>query len=313
MNNEQTNTAIALQDEFQKEILSYSTPYLEVRGVNNPEFKIKFENILSDMVFSQTEDGLEKLKKARPQSLLNAVYRASEVNASFAKKQISVLPFSANKTVTEKGVTRTVVTGQFDLTIVIDINYQKQMILAMPNCKKFFTGEVHEGVQVIKDLTTGLYIFEGTNYVTKPTVGYYACFITKDDQVYPLFMTCKEIIERAKCNPSYKDKNYEITNNNIHFEKIVVRNLMKEIPQISNELKSVLAFDEVPIFSEYEDVTDGGKSLESAKKEISTQSSTFKVSENIVGTQKMSDKAEVVTSTEETQESGKENEVKSFF
>lgn len=277
--NEQTNTAIALQDEFQKEILSYSTPYLEVRGVNNPEFKIKFENILSDMVFSQTEDGLEKLKKSRPQSLLNAVYRASEVNASFAKKQISVLPFSANKTVTEKGVTRTVATGQFDLTIVIDINYQKQMILAMPNCKKFFTGEVHEGVQVIKDLTTGLYIFEGTNYVTKATIGYYACFITKDDQVYPLFMTCKEIIERAKCNPSYKDKNYETTNNNIHFEKIVVRNLMKEIPQISNELKSVLAFDEVPIFSEYEDVTDGGKALESAKKELAPKKEPSKVAE----------------------------------
>ena len=279
--NEQTNTAIALQDEFQREILSYSTPYLEVRGVNNPEFKIKFENILSDMVFSQTEDGLEKLKKARPQSLLNAVYRASEVNASFAKKQISVLPFSANKTVTEKGVTRTVATGQFDLTIVIDINYQKQMILAMPNCKKFFTGEVHEGVQVIKDLTTGLYIFEGTNYVTKPTIGYYACFITKDDQVYPLFMTCKEIIERAKCNPSYKDKNYETTNNNIHFEKIVVRNLMKEIPQISNELKSVLAFDEIPIFSEYEDVTDGGKALESAKRELAPKKEPSKVAETV--------------------------------
>lgn len=277
--NEQTNTAIALQDEFQKEILSYSTPYLEVRGVNNPEFKIKFENILSDMVFSQTEDGLEKLKKARPQSLLNAVYRASEVNASFAKKQISVLPFSANKTITEKGVTRTVATGQFDLTIVIDINYQKQMILAMPNCKKFFTGEVHKGVQVIKDLTTGLYIFEGTNYVTEPTIGYYACFLTKDDQVYPLFMTCKEIIERAKCNPSFKEKNYETTNNNIHFEKIVVRNLMKEIPQIPNELKSVLAFDEIPIFSEYEDVTDGGKALESAKKELSVNKELVKVIE----------------------------------
>lgn len=281
--NEQTNTAIALQDEFQKEILSYSTPYLEVRGVNNPEFKIKFENILSDMVFSQTEDGLEKLKKARPQSLLNAVYRASEVNASFAKKQISVLPFSANKTITERGVTRTVATGQFDLTIVIDINYQKQMILAMPNCKKFFTGEVHEGVQVIKDLTTGLYIFEGTNYVTKPTIGYYACFITKDDQVYPLFMTCKEIVERAKCNPSYKDKNYETTNNNIHFEKIVVRNLMKEIPQISNELKSVLAFDEIPIFSEYEDVTDGGNALESAKKGLAAVKEVQKVVEIVTG------------------------------
>ena len=277
--NEQTNTAIALQDEFQKEILSYSTPYLEVRGVNNPEFKIKFENILSDMVFSQTEDGLEKLKKARPQSLLNAVYRASEVNASFAKKQISVLPFSANKTVTEKGVTRTVATGQFDLTIVIDINYQKQMILAMPNCKKFFTGEVHEGVQVIKDLTTGLYIFEGTNYVTKATIGYYACFITKDDQVYPLFMTCKEIIERAKCNPSYKDKNYETTNNNIHFEKIVVRNLMKEIPQISNELKSVLAFDEIPIFFFFFYVNDGGMDFFSVMKELAPKKEPSKVAE----------------------------------
>lgn len=264
----ETTTAIALQDEFQSEILSYCEPYLKARGVNNPEFKVKFGNTLSDMVFSQTEEGLEKLKKARPQSLLNAVYRASEVGASFAKGQISVLPFSADKTVTEKGVTRTIVTGQFNLTIVIDINYQKQMILAMPNCKKFFTGEVHDGVQVIKDLTTGLYIFEGTNYVTKPTIGYYACFITKDNEVYPLFMTCKEIIERAKCNPGYKDKNYENTNNNIHFEKIIVRNLLKEIPQISNELKSVLAWDENPEFTPYEDVTNEGKALESAKKEI---------------------------------------------
>ena len=306
--NEQTNTAIALQDEFQKEILSYSTPYLEVRGVNNPEFKIKFENILSDMVFSQTEDGLEKLKKARPQSLLNAVYRASEVNASFAKKQISVLPFSANKTVLEKGVTRTVATGQFDLTIVIDINYQKQMILAMPNCKKFFTGEVHEGVQVIKDLTTGLYIFEGTNYVTKPTVGYYACFIAKDDQVYPLFMTCAEIINRAKCNPSFKDGNYEETGNNIHFEKIVVRNLMKEIPQISNELKSVLAFDEIPIFSEYEDVTDGGKALESAKKGLAAVKEVQKVVEIVTGG--TSDETPI---GEAEQEGSKEREVKAYF
>jgi hypothetical protein len=128
-----------------------------------------------------------------------------------------------------------------------------------------------------------------------------------------MFMTCAEIIDRAKFSPGYKEANYKKTGKSIHFEKIVVRNLMKIIPKISEELKSVLAYDESAEFTEYTDVTDGGKALESAKKEISTQSSTFKVSENIVGTQKMSSKADEADKAEETQEDDKSKEVKAFF
>ena len=43
---------------------------------------------------------------------------------------------------------------------------------------------------------------------------------------------------------------------------------MKSIPKLSSELKSVLAWDESSEFTQYEDVTDDGKALEAAKKEI---------------------------------------------
>ena len=306
MNNEQT-TAIALQSDFQKTALSYVEPYLNARKSNSPEFKIEFEKILSDMVFSQSDDGLELLKKARPQSLLNAVFRASEIGASFAKKEISVLPFSANKKETVNGVTTTKATGQYDLTVVIDINYQKQMILSMPNCKRFFTCEVHDGVQVISDLNTGLYIFEGINDVTKPTIGYYAVFITTENETYPLFMTNQEIIERAKMNPNFKAKNYEKTSSNIHFEKIVVRNLMKEIPKISKELRSVLAYDERVIEdSECEIISDDKKLLEDAKKELAEKKEPVKVNNT---------KAPETLSENDTQEdnTGANGEIQSFF
>ena len=270
MAKEETN-AIVLQDDFQKEVLKFVKPYLSSRKSNSPEFEIEFEKILSDMIFSQTDDGLELLKKAKPESLYNAVFRASEIGASFAKKEISVLPFSANKKETVNGVTTTKATGKYDLTVVVDIKFQKQQILAMPNCKKFFTAEVHEGVLIIHDLNTGLYIFEGTNNVSKSTIGYYACFITTDNQVYPLFMSNQEIVDRAMMNPGFKAKNYEKTSNNVHYEKIVVRNLLKEIPKVSKELRSIIAWDERAEITEYEELPNDKpkvNALEEAKKEL---------------------------------------------
>ena len=315
--NKETTTAIQLQsqlqNDFQKTSLGWVEEYLDARKSNSPEFKIEFEKILSDMVFSQTDDGFELLKKARPQSLLNAVFRASEIGASFAKREISVLPFSANKKETVNGVTTTKATGQYDLTVVVDINFQKQMILAMPNCKRFFTCEVHDGVQVISDLNTGLYIFEGINNVTKPTIGYYAVFITTDNEIYPLFMTNGEIVERAKMNPNFKDKNYVKTSSNIHYEKIVVRNLLKEIPKVSKELRSVLAYDERTVEdAEYEDLTHTGNTLEAAKKELAEQKPIEKVVEKVV-----KEKAPEKTVESETKSApandAKQSEIQSFF
>ena len=57
-------------------------------------------------------------------------------------------------------------------------------------------------------------------------------------------MTTSEIVQRAKFSPQFKAENYKVANNNIHFEKVVVRNLMKEIPKISDELKSIMSVDE---------------------------------------------------------------------
>ena len=87
-------------------------------------------------------------------------------------------------------------------------------------------------------------------------------------------MSCAEIIDRAKFSPGFKPYDYKKTNNSIHFEKIVVRNLMKIIPKLSNELKSVLAWDESSEFTQYEDVTNDGKALEVAKKEIAETAKT---------------------------------------
>lgn len=267
-------TSIQLQNDFQKDLQVSSKNYLDIRGCNNPEFSAKFNKVLTDMLYSQTDDGIEALKKARPQSLFNAVFRASEIGASFAKKEISVLPFAASKTVKEGGVTKKIATGQNDLVIVVDINFQKQQILKMPNCKKFFTAEVTDGVQIYRDLTTGEYVFEGKNDVTKPTIGYYACFITTDGEVYPLFMTCGEIVDRARFNPGFNEKNYANTKNSIHYEKIVVRNLLKIIPNISDELKSILILEGSNEVQDVDHVVidEPVNQLEEAKKELAEKS-----------------------------------------
>ena len=302
--NEQTNTAIALQSEFQNQFLSQVDTYLNDRKINSPEFKLNFEKVAADMIYSQTTDGLEAIKKARPLSLFNAIFIATEIGASFAKKEISVLPFAAVVTTKVGDTTSKRATGENDLTVVVDINFQKQMILKMPNCQHFFTAEVHDGVQVFHDLATGNCLFEGKNDVTKPTVGYYSRFVDKSGEVYDLYMSCAEIVDRASMNKvGFKPDNYRKTSKSIHYEKIVVRNLLKSIPREESKLDSILAYDEVQELTPYEDVTDGGKSLESAKREL------------IPKKEPVSDikKEPEVVSTEEAQESGKEKEVKAYF
>lgn len=252
--------------------------YMQIRFADNPEFQKKFIKTFSDMVFSQSEEMLETLAKIKQNTLLNAVFVATEAGASFAKKEISLLPFQAFRKIKENGVERKVATGEFDAVVIFDINFQKQQLLKLQNCKKFFTAEVHEGVKVIEDLETGNVTFLGENDVTKPTIGYYAAFITDEGEKYDKFMTCAEIIERAKFSPHFKADNYKQTGNNIHFEKLVVRNLIKEIPKVSNELRSIVGYDEVANaeFTEFVEVVDEAtgevtNELEKAKKDLATK------------------------------------------
>lgn len=252
--------------------------YMQIRFADNPEFQKKFIKTFSDMVFSQSEEMLETLAKIKQNTLLNAVFVATEAGASFAKKEISLLPFQAFRKIKENGVERKVATGEFDAVVIFDINFQKQQLLKLQNCKRFFTAEVHEGVQVIEDLETGNVAFSGENDVKNPTIGYYAAFITDEGEKYDKFMTCAEIIERAKFSPHFKADNYKQTGNNIHFEKLVVRNLIKEIPKVSNELRSIIGHDEVgnTEFTDFVEVVDEEtgeitNKLEEAKKELATK------------------------------------------
>lgn len=266
--------------DLQRNFKDLADRHLAQRFSDNPEFKKNFIQTFSDLIFSQDEDGLETLSKVRKNTLLNAVFKATEAGASFAKKEVSFIPYKATKKVAEKGVEKKVETGEYTANVIFDINFQKQQILKLKNCKRFFTAEVHEGVKVIEDLMTGNTSFEGDNDVTKPTIGYYACFITDEGEKYDKFMTVAEIIERAKFSPQFKAENYKTHGNNIHLEKIVVRNLIKEIPKISDELKSVLSVDEsnheYTEFIEIHDELDVPKTakvnrLEEAKKGIASQ------------------------------------------
>lgn len=272
-----TETTLKTVTDLQTNYKDAARNYMEVRFADNPEFQKSFIKTFSDMVFSQSEEMLETLAKIKQNTLLNAVFVATEAGASFAKKEISLLPFQSYKKVNEKGVERKVATGEFDAVAIFDINFQKQQILKLQNCKRFFTAEVHEGVKVIEDLETGNVVFLGENDVTKSTVGYYAAFITDEGEKYDKFMTCAEIVERAKFSPHFKADNYKQTGNNIHFEKLVVRNLIKEIPKVSNELRSILGNDEVGSteFTDFVEVVDEAtgevtNELEKAKKELAT-------------------------------------------
>jgi len=296
------STALSLQTDF----IQMSDFHLQMRGSDSPEFKKQFIKTFSDLIFSQTDEMQEKLSKTRPASLMNAVFRATEAGASFAKKEISFIPFEIFKKEKVNGADKKTATGEYEALVIFDINFQKQQILKLANCKKFYTAEVHDGVEVISDLTTGNFIFDGKNDVTKPTIGYYACFISTENQVYDLFMTCAEIVERAKFSPQFKPENYKSTGKSIHYEKIVVRNIMKLIPKISNELKSVLAYDE---YTDYIDVTNAEpkKTLEAAKKELAPNSEFATKTE--VATKKTDGKGEQKTE----QPTELNQEVKTFF
>lgn len=282
----QVNTVLGLQTNYKR----LAENHLAERFSNNPEFKAEFIKTFSDLIFSQNDEMLEKLAKTRQNTLLNAIFKATEAGASFAKKEVSFIPYEIFKKTTEKGVEKKVATGEFDAMVIFDINFEKQQILKLPNCKRFFTAEVHEGVKVTENLMTGTTDFEGENDITKPTVGYYACFITTEGEKYDKFMTLAQIVERANFSPQFKPANYKETSNNIHYEKLVVRNLLKEIPKISNELKSVLSVDE----TQYHDYIEVGEpvqkieekklsELEQAKKDIADKkpSKTSKKDEKI--------------------------------
>ena len=255
---------------LQRDYLQIAEKHLKLRASDNPEFQKLFIKTFSDMLFSQTDEMLEKLSKVREQSLVNAVFRATELGASFAKKEISVLPFEITVKENRDGVMVERKTGTYELTLITDINYQKQIILRMPNCKKFFTAEVHEGVEVIENLSTGNYDFIGVNSPSKPTIGYYASFLSTDNVLYDIFMSNSTIIDRAKMNPHYKSKLYENPSSNVHFEKIVVRNLMKIIPKTTQEAKSILITDQAFDYAEFVEVDESPKvnALEDAKKQI---------------------------------------------
>ena len=256
----QVNTVLGLQTNYKK----LAENHLAERFSNNPEFKAEFIKTFSDLIFSQNDEMLEKLTKTRQNTLLNAIFKATEAGASFAKKEVSFIPYEIYKKTTEKGVEKKVATGEFDAMVIFDINFEKQQILKLGNCKRFFTAEVHEGVKVTENLMTGTTDFEGENDITKPTVGYYACFITTEGERYDKFMTLSEIVERANFSPQFKSGNYKQTSNNVHYEKLVVRNLMKEIPKVSNELKSIMAVEDIQ-YHDYIEVNEPVQKIEEKK------------------------------------------------
>ena len=255
--------------DLQQNYLALSNEHLKLRASDNNEFKKEFVKTFSDMIFSQSDEMLEKLAKTKPNSLLNAVFKATEAGASFAKKEVSFIPYEIYKKEKKNGADVKTATGEYDALVIFDINFQKQQILKLQNCKRFFTAEIHEGMKVISDLNTGNYVFEGVNDVSKPTVGYMAVFVTTEGERYELFMSCAEIVERAKFSPQFKADNYKKTNNSVHYEKVVIRNLMKMIPKISQELRSIIGSDEQFAFTDYEDVTEHQNRLEEAKKQLS--------------------------------------------
>lgn len=295
--------------DLQMNFKQVANDHLQLRFSDNPEFQKNFIKTFSDMVFSQSDEMLDTLTKMKKNTLLNAVFVATEAGASFAKKEVSLLPFQSYKKVNEKGMERKVATGEFDAVVIFDINFQKQQLLKLQNCKRFFTAEVHEGVKIIEDLETGNITFSGENDVTKPTIGYYAVFITTEGERYDKFMTNAEIIERAKFSPHFKADNYKQQGNNIHFEKLVVRNLMKEIPKISNELRSIMGHDEVGEFTSYIEVVDEEtgeitNKLEEAKKELATAKDVKEEKAEPVKEEKPTAKAEKPKAKEEPKKAG---------
>lgn len=264
MEKEKSLSLATIQTDFK----GVAKQYLDARCSDNEAFQVAFIKTGTDLLFSQSDEMMEKLLKTKPQSLMNAIFVAAELGASFAKKEIHFIPYEISKTEIVNGVKRTTKTGEYSATVVPDINFQKQQIMKLENCKKFFTAEIYDGVQPIKNLITGNWEFDGKNDPQKQTIGYYSKFFDVSGEIIDLFLTNAEIIDRAKYSPQYKAENYANPRNNIHYEKIVVRNISKEIPKISETLKSTISME----FTEYEvlEVSDDKKpnALEEAKKEI---------------------------------------------
>ncbi|HBD93216.1 MAG TPA: hypothetical protein DC057_03495 [Spirochaetia bacterium] len=299
--------------DLQNGFIELSNEHLKLRASDNKEFQKEFVKTFSDLIFSQNDEMLEKLSKTKQNSLLNAVFKATEAGASFAKKEVSFIPFEIFKKEKKGGADVKTATGEYEALVIFDINFQKQQILKLQNCKRFFTAEIHEGVKIINDLTTGNYSFSGDNDVTKPTIGYYAVFISTDDERYELFMSCAEIVERAKFSPQFKADNYKKTSSSIHYEKIVVRNIMKLIPKISEELRSIMSSDEHSAFTDYIDVTEKkDNKLEAAKKELAEPTT-----DKIVETSENPENSDPSESTEKEEtpkkESGKQIKIDNKF
>lgn len=279
MENKLTKETAAIEEfqftegfDLQTKFKEMGDKYLARRKNGNPEFSRRFTDTFGDLVFSRNSEEMEKLMQFNPNSLLNAIFKAAESGALFSKKQVSLIPMTEYKKTVKNGVESKVATGKYDAVLFFDINFQKQEILKMENCKKFFTAEVHEGVKPIEDLSTGNYIFVGENIKTKPTIGYYAVFITTEGEKYDLFMTNATIKERASSSPGYDKSKYENTTSNVHYEKIVIRNLLKDIPHVNDSLKTILAADEG--YTEYVEIGKGEgegeqkNMLEEAKKQL---------------------------------------------
>ena len=77
----QVNTVLGLQTNYKQ----LAENHLAERFSNNPEFKAEFIKTFSDLIFSQNDEMLEKLAKTRQNTLLNAIFKATEAGASFAK------------------------------------------------------------------------------------------------------------------------------------------------------------------------------------------------------------------------------------
>jgi len=266
-----------LKTDFKEIAISY----LKGLGIEDELSIKKYQNTLGDFAYYVTPENVDLLMKMRNSNFLNAMYRVSKTGALFSQKEASLLPFEIKKKEKRGDIVVEILTGEYDAVLVIDINYQKQMIQSLPNCKRFFTCEVYDGVQPILNLSTGNYEFDGINNALKPTIGYYAVFLDTEDIIHDIFMSNAEIIKRAESNPKVKKDNYKDPKNNIHMEKIVIRNLMKEIPKVTESLKVIESLEngyDLEI-TEHEDVTDKKpNALEDAKKELAGKTTKTRVS-----------------------------------
>src|SRR3990172_2887930 len=103
--------------DLQTNFKELANEHLKLRASDNPEFQREFIKTLSDLMFSQNDEMFKKEKK-----------NGSDIKTA---------------------------TGEYDALVIFDINFQKQQILNLKNCKRFFTAEIHDGVKIISDLATG--------------------------------------------------------------------------------------------------------------------------------------------------------------